>query len=356
PLGDLGRLRRIERVSGRRGPRPGALLGVLALPLIGGAVFLALFAAANPIIAEVLGRVRLPSPDLLRWTFWAAAAVAVWATLRPRSKRTLLPLPGGGAPGPLPGVTVASVALSLALFNALFAVQNGLDLAFLWSGAGLPQGVTLAEYAHRGAYPLIATALLAGLFVLVALRPGSDTAANPLCRRLVVLWVVQNMFLVASSILRTLDYVEAYSLTRLRLAALVWMVLVAVGLGLICWRLLRGKSGAWLINANALTAALALASVTVVDLGAVAAQWNVRNAREAGGRGTQLDLCYLNQLDGAALTALAQLEARSGEPGFKARVTAVRGAVQRRVEARQADWREWTWRDARRLAAARALV
>ena len=55
--------------------------------------------------------------------------------------------------------------------------------------------------------------------------------------------------------LRTVDYVDAYSLTVLRIAALVWMALVAIGLVLICWRLLRGRSGAWLINANVLAAA-----------------------------------------------------------------------------------------------------
>ena len=65
------------------------------------------------------------------------------------------------------------MTLSLAAFNLIFALQNGLDIFFLWSGAPLPEGMTLAEYAHRGAYPLIATALLAGLFVLVTMRPRS---------------------------------------------------------------------------------------------------------------------------------------------------------------------------------------
>lgn len=94
----------------------------------------------------------------------------------------------------------------------------------------MPKGVTLAEYAHRGAYPLIVTALLAALFVIVTLRPGSSTAAMPAIRKLVVLWIAQNIVLVGSSIVRTFDYVEAYSLTILRISALAWMVLVAVGL------------------------------------------------------------------------------------------------------------------------------
>ena len=49
-------------------------------------------------------------------------------------------------------------------------------------------------------------------------KPGSSGARSPLVRRLILLWVAQNLLLVASSILRTLDYIDAFSLTRLRIA------------------------------------------------------------------------------------------------------------------------------------------
>lgn len=100
-----------------------------------------------------------------------------------------------------------------------------------------------------------------------------------------MLWVGQNLLLVASSLLRTADYIEVYSLTRFRIAAMIWMVLVGVGLGLICWRLLRNKSANWLINANVGTTLVVLAIVSAVDLGAVAASWNTRHAREIDGQG-----------------------------------------------------------------------
>ena len=105
--------------------------------------------------------------------------------------------------------------MSLVVFNGLFALQNGLDLAFLWSGAPLPEGVSFAEYAHRGAYLLIVTALLAGAFVLAFLRPGA--AQSRAVRWLVIAWFGQNLMMVASSALRTLDYVAAYGLTQLRI-------------------------------------------------------------------------------------------------------------------------------------------
>ncbi|WP_207825927.1 DUF4153 domain-containing protein [Brevundimonas pondensis] len=350
PWIDLFRLNRNSRKRGRTLKLSGAVR-LLLLPVVGGAVFLGLFASANPLIGELLSRLRLPpltGDTVARVTFWLATLIAIWGVLRPRWRRRLIALPSlqGRA---VPGGAAASVTLSLVVFNLLFAVQNGLDLAFLWSGAPLPEGVSLAEYAHRGAYPLIVTALLAGLFVLVFLRPGSETAARPLVRGLVMLWVGQNLLLVASSLLRTADYIEVYSLTRFRIAAMIWMVLVGVGLALICWRLLTNKSADWLINANVVAALLVLTIVSAVDLGAVAASWNVRHAREIDGQGAQLDLCYLDSLNGAALVSLVELEQRAADPVLKDRVAAVRARQMATMQAHQADWRAWRWRDARRL-------
>jgi Domain of unknown function (DUF4173) len=342
-----------------RGFRAKSIVGRLPLvivPLIGGAVFLALFASANPVISQTLTGLQVSPPDIPRILFGLVALILAWTFLRPRftrpAKIDLL------ADGEFhhPALGVPAIGLSLAVFNALFAIENGLDIAFLWSGAPLPKGVTLADYAHQGAYPLIATALLAGLFVLIALRPGSQTARTPWLRWLVVLWAAQNLLLVASSILRTLDYVQAYSLTRLRIAALIWMALVGVGLILICWRLLRAKSAGWLINANLLAVGLVLAACSVVDLGAVAAEWNIRHAREVGGGGSELDLCYLNYLNASALVPLTELETRPLTPAFRDRVAWIRYRVFTQLSVRQDHWRGWTLRGQRRLQRADALL
>jgi hypothetical protein len=357
PIGDLRRLHAARRRRG--GVRLGAGLPNLWLPLLGTGLFIALFAAANPVIANTFARIDLAALlaaiSFARIGFWLLTAILLWPLFRPRLP-ILAPPRESDPDRMLPSFGPGSVTLALFAFNAVFALQNGLDLVFLWSGAPLPDGVTLAEYAHRGAYPLIATALLAGLFVLVTLRPGSALAAQPALCRLVYLWIGQNVLLVASTILRTLDYVEAYSLTRLRIAALIWMFLVAIGLVLICWRIWRGRSGPWLINANAAAALLTLAACCFVDLGSVAAAWNVRHARETGGTGARLDLCYLNQLDASALLPLIDLESRPLPPAPRERAQWLRNLMLDRLEQRQGDWHAWTWRGARRLDAARALV
>jgi hypothetical protein len=355
PALDALRLSRLKRRGGSLSAL--ALLGRLAMPVVGGAVFLALFSIANPVISDLLGRLALPplSPETVaHGLFWLVVAVAAWATLRPRWRRGRIGLPERKVDKPWPALTT-SITWSLVVFNAVFALQNGLDIVFLWSGASLPGDMSLADYAHRGAYPLIATALLAALFVLVALQPGSETATRPLVRRLVVLWIGQNVLLVASSMLRTLDYIDAYALTRLRIAALIWMALVAVGLGLICWRLLKGKSAHWLIDTNVAAGLAVLGVITFVDLGALASAWNVRHAREVGGRGVQIDLGYLRSLGAPALVSLVELEQRLEEPGQRDRVAAARQVVLEGVRKRQSAWRGWTWRDQRRLDKVDAL-
>jgi hypothetical protein len=356
-LGPFKDFRRLLKARSRQPTwRIATLMLSALLPVAGGIIFLSLFLVANPVLSQVLNGLKLPGLDGGRLVFWGAVGGAAWAVLRPRGSRRLLPrLAARGGPD-LPGVSPASVTASLLVFNAVFALQNGLDIAFLWSGTPLPKGVTLADYAHRGAYPLIVTALLAGLFVLVFLRPGSQTATRRWPRILVTAWVAQNLLLVASTALRTLDYIGAYSLTRLRIAALAWMALVAVGLALICWRLLRAKSASWLIDANVLAAGLALTTCAVVDLGAVAAAWNVRHAREVGGGGEPLDLCYMRQLGGSAVVALAELEQRPLSVEFRQRVGNVREASIDHLLAARLTWRGWTWRDTRRLARARALT
>jgi hypothetical protein len=132
---------------------------------------------------------------------------------------------------------------------------------------------------------------------------------------------------------KSIDYVEVYSLTRLRIAALIWMSLVGVGLALICWRLLRNRSASWLINANLAAAGLVLAACSVIDLGSVAAEWNIRQA----------------------LVPLSELETRPLPPILRGQVAAVRARLLVDLTARQDHWRGWTWRGQRRLARAAAV-
>lgn len=336
--------------------RLSAALAMLVVPLAGGAIFLLLFIQANPVMAWMMPHLTIPEFDGGRLIFWLLILVVVWPSLRPSRLALRFELPAAPQALILPGVTLASITISLVLFNLLFTVQNTLDIIFLWSGAALPGELTMAQYAHRGAYPLIVTALLAGGFVLLAAQPDTEIGRSPLIRKLVVLWIGQNLVLVASSIVRTVNYVDSYVLTEMRAAALLWMLLVAAGLVLICWRLLMHRPLAWLINRLAAGAVLTVTFALVIDLAAVSAAWNVRHAREAGGQSQPLDLAYMRSLGSAAIVPLAQLEQMPLHPGFRDRVVFTREILVANAQSQQAQPHGWVWREARRLETAKAIL
>lgn len=354
PLRDLGLLRLARKRHG------GACLRLAPLILPAAAVLLfgLLFIWANPVIEDFAASLSTGGSlfDVLtpeRLLLWAFTSMIVWSLLR--ASAIYLPKGASYEAERIDGrivrlFSVQSVLTALVLCNAIFAVQNGLDITYLWAGETLPNGMTHAQYAHRGAYPLILTALLAGAFVLVALRRGAATEHDRRIRALIHLWLAQNVFLVASAMLRTLNYIEDYSLTWLRLSALIWMGLVACGLILIVARILAGKPGRWLINANALAAVGILYVLAFVNLSGIIADYNVRHARDVGGRGQFLDMSYLAELGPAALPALDWFITRLRDAPQAGTAAQFRKELYAELALKQNDWRTWTWTGQRLLA------
>jgi hypothetical protein len=239
----------------------------------------------------------------------------------------------------------------LILFNLLFAVQTVLDAAFLWGNATLPDDISYASYAHRGAYPLILTAVLAAAFALVAMKPGGPGEKSTVIRRLVYLWIAQNVLLVASSILRLDLYVQIYLLTWWRVAAFIWMMLVLAGLLLIVARIVLNRSNEWLIGANLVTLTATLYICALTNFPAIIADYNVSHSREASGKGVAVDLDYLFRLGPQALPAIEEAIALRGtNPALVSR----RGSLVERQAKDMASWRSWgfrSWRLQRKLDA-----
>lgn len=352
---DLSRVRRVRRRALKGAAQ--VAWSVWLLPLGLGAVFVFLFVSANPLIEIWIARIDLLAfiPDPVRILFWLMALALAWPLIRMpvrrivtgliRPGRVTLELPSGNMFG------AAAIVRSLLLFNLLFAVQTGLDLVYLWGGAALPEGMTYATYAHRGAYPLIATALLAAGFVLVAMQPGSQTESMRLVRGLVYVWTGQNVLLVISAILRLNLYVEIYSLTLMRVAALIWMMLVTVGLVLIVARIALRRSNAWLLSLNAVALVTTLYVCSFVNFPLLIAKYNVEHSREMSGRGVALDTRYLTRLGPQVIPALdlfiARVAADGGSvpAGLRGEIRALMSVHRRQMS----DWRGWSIRGARLL-------
>ena len=327
------------------------LVASLGIPVGITLVFALLFLAANPVLEQsadnVIAALLRFEVDPLRIAFWAVVAVALWPLIAPRfTAMKPARVPTVSAPSWL---TTDMLQTTLILLNALFALQTLLDLTYLWGGASLPDGMSYATYAHRGAYPLLSTTILSGALMLTATMFGPLTVN---IRRLLYLWVAQNLLLTVSAALRLNLYVEVYQLTYLRLSALIWMALVAVMFALILWRVLRDRSNLWIASCIAAATVLTLYGTSFVNYPAVIAHYNISHSFEATGQGGPLDIAYLCSL-GPQLRAVARNYPDISIPciiGYPTRS----GTWQRAAPEHSANWREWgfrTWRLHRYLAA-----
>ncbi|WP_338077460.1 DUF4173 domain-containing protein [Bradyrhizobium quebecense] len=335
---------------------PGLTRGFILwfVPLLLGTVFVFLFVAANPVLEIWISQLNPGNPaaslSLGRMLFWILVLALVWPFVHVKWRRYTNVArngPRSSAQGPaepdhfIDLFGAGTILRSLILFNLLFSIQTILDAIYLWGNATLPAAITYASYAHRGAYPLIVTALLAAAFVLVAMRPGGPAEQSRVIRPLVYLWVGQNVLLVISSMLRLDLYVQTYLLTYWRVAAFVWMLLVAVGLILILVRIALRASNEWLVRGNLLVLTIALYVGSLINFAAVIADYNVSHSHEASGSGVSLDMDYLIQLGPNALPAIDQaIQLRYANPVLVSR----RNSLVEQQRQQMASWRGWSFR------------
>jgi hypothetical protein len=359
---DLGRvLKLIQSGSGRLRRQ---FLFVLPISLL--CIFFLLFTQANPIFQKWLEWIDWAL--LLEWLalhrilFFLWIVVMAWMVLRPRLFRVSRKGHGGEVDSAINLLeqkamvmgewlfSKNSLLLTLVAFNLLFSLQNGMDLWFLWSGQTLPDGMTYAEYAHRGAYPLILTALLAGGFVMFILQPGSEREQHKAMVNGVLLWLFQNVILTASSIWRLALYVDAYSLTHWRVASFIWMGLVLAGLVLLAIRVAMRMDNVWLLRQNWVMLGATLYLCCFINWNFVIAMVNVQTCLEYRGKGPSLDWDYLsNDLGEDSVLALQYF---SGSMGVKdtsnfSKETLMQAnfhweIARRKLVDNLEDWRGWT--------------
>ena len=325
------------------------------LPIVFSCLFLFLFSQANPIIQNWFkdfdARWVFRGFTLWRVIFWLVMAGLVCSVIRPclkirskRKKQQAIYKKQEEKSFTKWAFTKEAIIRSLVIFNLIFAVQTIMDMDYLWLGRALPEGFSYAEYAHDGAYPLIVTALLAALFVLITQSSDKEISESTLIKKLTYIWVAQNILLVFSSIYRTALYVEIYALTYLRFAAFMWMGLVAAGLIWIILRSVWQKSNTWLINANVITLLATLYITSFINIGGDIAHYNVLHSKEMKGTGVSLDFGYLEQIGGASIPSLEKLQKKGDMQAIS-----VINQIAKNLKHNMDDWRQWTYSEYRLL-------
>ncbi|MGH3371833.1 MAG: DUF4153 domain-containing protein [Nocardioidaceae bacterium] len=304
-------LGRSVRAVGRVGSMwPALRTAAISLVLV--AVFGALFVSADALFASWVDAL-LPDLSLGTSVLRLTVLVLVGGVTLAASYVALNP-PHVDRLAPPEGTRVARafewlvpVCLLLALYVGFVAAQ----LTVMFGGHGYLRrttGLTYAEHVHQGFGQLtVATVLTLGVVAVTARKaPRSSVRERVLLRGVLGGLCGLTLVVVASALFRMHVYEEAYGFTRLRVLVSVfeaWVGLVLL-LVLVAGVRLRGR---WVPRAAALSGAVTLLALAVVNPDGYVAERNVARYLETG----KADWYYLAGLSADAVPALRQLPSRA---------------------------------------------
>lgn len=324
-------------------------------------LYLVLFGNGNAVMGDGIGRSltevsgwlrELRWPSAGRFVFWWVLGLGLLALL---GRAPLSPLTSRieqclAARWSLPADTSASIwstRILLVAVNLIFFAANSVDVFYLWMGEGLPEGVVFSEFVHEGVYNIIACVVLAAGILLVLFQQSRKVTHAPGQKVLATAWIVQNLLLVSSVVLRLKMYVDAYYLSLLRLYLAVFLVLVVVGFLLLAVKLGQDRKLLWLVNANFLAVFVVFFTMQFLNDRAFVARFNFHQATRPDPGAVKLDVAYLNQLGPAAWPVLRRTADHPKLFGVLSEEAAecLRGAVRReKIRLAASDWRSWQWR------------
>ncbi|MDX1674726.1 MAG: DUF4173 domain-containing protein [Longimicrobiales bacterium] len=323
----------------------GVLLGIP--PVL---VFGALFASADPAFGRVVDGLvpnvaELPEHVAVAGFFAWVAAGLLAGLLPGRSENPL-----AVARPPRLGVEVTTVlGLVAVVFTAFIAVQ----FSYLFGGTAAIEGatgLTVAEYARRGFFELLAVAGLVTVLLLVADAASPEDAGRRGFRLLAGLLVGLVMLVIASAGLRLGLYIDQFGLTTARLYAAAAMTWIAITLVLFGVTVLRDRPRRF--ASGALLAGLAMvAALTLLNPDAAVARTNLARATAAAEDPAvqpMLDAGYLAHLSADAVPVVlpAVLFDRAHRlMGDMERCGLAAGLIKRWAPAslgpEDRDWRRW---------------
>ena len=226
----------------------------------------------------------------------------------------------------------------MGMLLTLYLVFVGIQLPYLFGGKEIIEstsGLTLADYARRGFFELVA---VSALTLAVLLLLGGTTNSRRRFRSLALALLACLILIMISAAQRLLLYMDSFGLTLARLAATVFMVWLGICLLLVAFNLIRRTDrflvAAAVYSAVALAFALALSSPPQLI-----ANFNIAKARQ---NSVPVDFQYLQSLGAEAVPVLLNEFDRLPEYG---RCMLARGWVQEfdLVNTAEHDWRNWNF-------------
>lgn len=141
--------------------------------------------------------------------------------------------------------------LLFVLLNLMLLLLNAGDIQTLYFNGGLPKGITHSDFVHNGVAVIILSIVAAtSLMMFLYRKEFSEVKNNKVLSVLIYGWIIQNLIMLSSTAYRNQIYIHDYNFTYKRIGVYVWLMLAAVGLIIMFWKINKQKSNWFLIKTN----------------------------------------------------------------------------------------------------------
>ncbi len=190
--------------------------------------------------------------------------------------------------------------ISLMLLNLLLLLINIIDIKYLWLGFTFKADINLSTYVHEGAGLLILSIVLAMFVLLFFFRANLNFyRKNKWLRYGAYLWILQNLFLVMSVVMRNYYYIAHYGLAYKRIGLLFFLAMVLSGLITVFFKIYNVKTTYYLLRVNAWVGIILLVFASTIHWDEMIAKYNL--ARKSS---ISLDVQFLLSLSDKTLPIL----------------------------------------------------
>jgi hypothetical protein len=183
-----------------------------------------------------------------------------------------------------------SASLLFIILNLMLLFLNLSDINYLFLKGQLPKGVTYSDYVHSGVEAVIMSIILAILLIVFYFRGhlNFDLKAKKI-KTLTYLWIVQNMGLIVMAAIKNQMYIDAYSLTFLRIGVYYFLAFSLIGLILTFYKIHFKRDTWFMFRSNSFVFYWVLVLSCLFNWNIIVTKYNLKYSRE-------IDYSYLKSI------------------------------------------------------------
>ena len=196
----------------------------------------------------------------------------------------------------------------LIILNLFLLLYNIIDIRYVLfvmdSGA---RGTTDSIMVHDGVNSLIGSIVLVILLISFFFRGGLNFIDNKALKALALFWLIQNISMVATTSVKSFEYISHYGLTYKRIGVLIYLTLALIGIAFTLYKLTKNKSF-WFLARSTSVAFLFVGTVLVTVNWNRAIAWHNLNFITAA----EIDFRYLVELGPDTYPYILEYNAEEG--------------------------------------------